>query len=660
MISVGSGSEGEVVVNGGYALDNKGQKKATADTIYRGKTATNVIYDIDTIAGNDVIVGYKDGDIIQITTADSSQTSLDFSNTKVIKDGGTGKDLSITYNGTNKITLKQNTETRVELSINGNPQVYGTNLPSGVTFNSNRTALTVAEKNVTETVLGIEGWTSEGYEGGSGSAMQELAPKLNTIDASKAKIAMKLTGMAEKSSVLKGGTVATTMIGGTAADQFTGGTGNDVFVFKLDSLGGGIGKDVINNYNSGTGKTPKQDIIVLDLAAVDGNETLRTDAFNVEISSKGVVTFLDTSDKANATSNKNNMITIKDFSKSSTVSPVIVADTNGKVLAVNSKDGVPAPTGMSYNTRTGITTTRYYNGSYGSKTYHKDAKINLATGEIVNAADGSATYAAIDAADYGGAVKAINASVVSDQIKRLTITGNAATKNTIYTPVIKAGQSDHVTVDVYGGSAADVIYGDSSSTVTTVFFNVNADGGGKDIIWNYKEGDQIYVKGYASLSPEDRTGTGTDGGIIVEKGNDVIVNFDKSNTLTLKNAVGKTISFSMPSVEGAGNRRVQTYGHTLPTGLEYDSKRVAINAEACKTDRDEETLKQLNAEMRTAYSDIMNNEHMKAYNDAKQNFDKVLQRVLAIVQNSADGEDPDTTDFSEDCTHDCSTCGGCG
>ena len=93
---------------------------------------------------------------------------------------------------------------------------------------------------------------------------------------------------------------------------------------------------------------------------------------------------------------------------------------------------------------------------------------------------------------------------------------------------------------------------------------------------------------------------------------------------------------------------------------EFNIKRVAINAEACKTDRDDETLKKLNEEMRTAYSDIMNNEHMKAYNDAKQGFDKVLQRVLAIVQQSAEGQDPDTTDCSEDCTHDCSTCGGCG
>ena len=92
---------------------------------------------------------------------------------------------------------------------------------------------------------------------------------------------------------------------------------------------------------------------------------------------------------------------------------------------------------------------------------------------------------------------------------------------------------------------------------------------------------------------------------------------------------------------------------------EFNIKRVAINAEACKSDRDEETLRKLNEEMRSAYSDIMNNENMKAYNDAKQAFDKVLQRVLAIVQQSADGEDPDTTDFSEDCTHDCSTCGGC-
>ena len=92
----------------------------------------------------------------------------------------------------------------------------------------------------------------------------------------------------------------------------------------------------------------------------------------------------------------------------------------------------------------------------------------------------------------------------------------------------------------------------------------------------------------------------------------------------------------------------------------FNKTRIAINNEACKSDRDEETLRSLNEEMRTVYAQVMNNAHMRAYNDAKQDFDHVLQRVLAIIQQSAEGEDPDTTDYSDACTHDCSTCGGCG
>lgn len=92
---------------------------------------------------------------------------------------------------------------------------------------------------------------------------------------------------------------------------------------------------------------------------------------------------------------------------------------------------------------------------------------------------------------------------------------------------------------------------------------------------------------------------------------------------------------------------------------DFNVKRVAINAEACKTDRDEDKLRALNEEMRTAYSQIMSNAQMVAYNDAKQDFDHAIQRIVAIITQSAEGEDPDTTDYHEDCTHDCSTCGGC-
>lgn len=92
---------------------------------------------------------------------------------------------------------------------------------------------------------------------------------------------------------------------------------------------------------------------------------------------------------------------------------------------------------------------------------------------------------------------------------------------------------------------------------------------------------------------------------------------------------------------------------------EFNLKRIAINNEVNKEDKSEDKIKELNEEMRTAYANVMKNEHMAKYQDARMELDQKVQRVLAIVTNSAQGDDPDTTDFSPECTHDCSTCGGC-
>ena len=86
---------------------------------------------------------------------------------------------------------------------------------------------------------------------------------------------------------------------------------------------------------------------------------------------------------------------------------------------------------------------------------------------------------------------------------------------------------------------------------------------------------------------------------------------------------------------------------------------MGINEEASKKDRDQEKLTTLNKEMREVYSKIMSNENMIAYNQAKEAFDKVSNRVLAIVQQSIDGVDPEIADYTESCTGSCSTCGGC-
>lgn len=93
---------------------------------------------------------------------------------------------------------------------------------------------------------------------------------------------------------------------------------------------------------------------------------------------------------------------------------------------------------------------------------------------------------------------------------------------------------------------------------------------------------------------------------------------------------------------------------------EFNLKRMAINNEASKQDRSEEKLQQLNQELRHCYAQIMQNKNMTAYNEARQELDGLLKRVNAIITLSADGEDPETADYTESaCSGDCSGCSGC-
>lgn len=93
---------------------------------------------------------------------------------------------------------------------------------------------------------------------------------------------------------------------------------------------------------------------------------------------------------------------------------------------------------------------------------------------------------------------------------------------------------------------------------------------------------------------------------------------------------------------------------------EFNLKRMAINNEAQKEDRNEDVLKRLNEEFREVYGKIMENENMIKYNEAKNEFDALLQRVTGIIGLCADGEDPDTCEYdAASCGGDCSSCGGC-
>ena len=92
---------------------------------------------------------------------------------------------------------------------------------------------------------------------------------------------------------------------------------------------------------------------------------------------------------------------------------------------------------------------------------------------------------------------------------------------------------------------------------------------------------------------------------------------------------------------------------------EFNLKRLAISNENENETPDTEKLQKYNRELREVYAQIMSNENMKAYEKAKNELDALVQRVQAIILKSVDGEDPDTADYTESCSGNCASCGGC-
>lgn len=93
---------------------------------------------------------------------------------------------------------------------------------------------------------------------------------------------------------------------------------------------------------------------------------------------------------------------------------------------------------------------------------------------------------------------------------------------------------------------------------------------------------------------------------------------------------------------------------------QYNLKRMALDTEVQKPERDQEKVQAYSQELRGLYAKIMENPSMAVYQQSKGELDHLLQRVQAIVTQSANGEDPETTDYVESsCGGNCSSCGGC-
>jgi len=92
---------------------------------------------------------------------------------------------------------------------------------------------------------------------------------------------------------------------------------------------------------------------------------------------------------------------------------------------------------------------------------------------------------------------------------------------------------------------------------------------------------------------------------------------------------------------------------------EFNLARIDLNNEVSKEDKNADRIAELNERIQTIYGEIMNNESMVAYNEAKTEVDQLMQYVNAILVTAVNGGDPMTVEEPSSCGGDCSGCSGC-
>lgn len=92
---------------------------------------------------------------------------------------------------------------------------------------------------------------------------------------------------------------------------------------------------------------------------------------------------------------------------------------------------------------------------------------------------------------------------------------------------------------------------------------------------------------------------------------------------------------------------------------DFNLKRMDLNNEMSKPDKDTDKLKELDTKIKELYGEIMANTNMMVFNNAKNAMDAMLNEINTIISASANGEDPETCSVEHSCGGNCGSCGGC-
>ena len=94
----------------------------------------------------------------------------------------------------------------------------------------------------------------------------------------------------------------------------------------------------------------------------------------------------------------------------------------------------------------------------------------------------------------------------------------------------------------------------------------------------------------------------------------------------------------------------------------FNQLRSELGVEMRKPAKDADRLTSLDSEIKELYDEIMAMPKMVAFNEAKADIDALMKSVYYILQQAANGEDPETcpAQAPSGCSGSCASCGGCG
>lgn len=91
---------------------------------------------------------------------------------------------------------------------------------------------------------------------------------------------------------------------------------------------------------------------------------------------------------------------------------------------------------------------------------------------------------------------------------------------------------------------------------------------------------------------------------------------------------------------------------------QFNELRIELNKEISKEEKDNDKLTELDKDIQGVFADIMKNDNMLKFNQAKEEIDKMMKFINAILMGTMNGENPDEIEEHQ-CTGSCSSCSSC-